>query len=55
MTVFSANAAFTASSTINLVNLDELRGMFDDAGLRVANVPLAREVLERVLDGGPAR
>ena len=27
--------------------------MFDDAGLRVSNVPLAGQILKRVLDGGP--
>jgi hypothetical protein len=36
-----------------LVDLDELRGVFDDAGLRVADVALAGQVLKRVLDGGP--
>ena len=36
-----------------LVDLDQLRGMFDNAGLRVSNVALAGQVLKRVLDGGP--
>ena len=36
-----------------LVDLDQLRGMFDDAGLRVADMALAGQVLKRVLDGGP--
>ena len=53
MTVFSATADFTAVFDDQLVDLDQLRGMFDDAGLRVADVALAGQVLERVLDGGP--
>ena len=36
-----------------LVDLDQLRGVFDNAGLWVSDVALAGQVLERVLDGGP--
>ena len=35
-----------------LIDLDQFRGMFDDARLGVADVALARQILERVLDGG---
>ena len=37
----------------DLVDLDQLGGVVNDARLREANVPLAGKLLKRVADGGP--
>ena len=52
-TVFSATADLHRRFDDQLVDLDQLRGVFNNAGLGVADVALAGQVLERVLDGGP--
>ena len=53
MTLRSWTAVWTAASTICLVDLHQLGGVFHHAGLGKAAVSLTGQFLQRVQDGGP--